>query len=126
MSPLGPALAVNDVVLQRLGFMVRRHLSDVLMVSAVSMETFIDHELEALVVALRYDVMGERVKMVEHRDPKDWRWAVYERWAPEWMKRRWPVKYLITTLEAKAIYPWMAIPEEGRVVLSKYTREAAT
>ena len=48
--------------------------------------------------------------------PCNWKEAFKERWFPQWWLKRYPVKYKIKTIIAKAIYPHIAFPEKTHYV----------
>jgi len=71
--------------------------------------------LDALVLAVRQDVYGRKVGTLEIRIPTTW-WQMFkEAYAPEWVKRRWPVRYNVRRYDACALYPRLAIGEEEPV-----------
>ena len=49
--------------------------------------------------------------------PANWIEALKERFAPEWLKRRWPVRY--ERWEAVALYPSLSLPDEKHVIQLK-------
>ncbi len=74
----------------------------------------------SMMVRAIQDVMGEQLERVECRYPADWWQAVKARWLPTWAMRRWPVREIVTVLEAKAIYPKIGLPEQKhRLILCK-------
>jgi hypothetical protein len=62
-----------------------------------------------LVLRLVQEVYGRQVERVDVRYPSDWWQAFKERWFPAWAKKRWPVHYKTTALEAKELYPKLAV-----------------
>ncbi len=61
-------------------------------------------------------VWGEELQRQEVKYPADWWEAFKERWFPKRMKARWPVKYRTVTLEARALYPLVSMPNKENVV----------
>jgi len=51
-----------------------------------------DPQLTVLPVRVRAHVWAHRVRQIEITWPADWRQWLKERWAPAWVKRRWPVR----------------------------------
>lgn len=49
--------------------------------------------------------------------PADWLEAAKERWAPAWLRRRWPVRYTKVIRSIEAVYPKMLIPNEKHFVV---------
>jgi len=71
--------------------------------------------LDALVLAVRQDVYGRKLGVLEIRTPATW-WQMFkEAYAPEWIKRRWPVRYNVRRYDTCALYPHLAIGEEDPV-----------
>lgn len=58
-----------------------------------------------MMVRVPYEPIGE------FKYPATWVEAVKARFAPEWLKRRWPVRYV--DLEVRAYYPKISLPLEG-------------
>lgn len=54
--------------------------------------------------------VGERV--VEW--PADWWQALKDRWFPRWALARWPVVHARETIEARDLFPHLAVPPEAR------------
>ena len=57
----------------------------------------------------------------EIRYPLDWRWTVWERFAPAWAKRRWPTRWI--THRISEMYPEIAIPGHLRTMQIKVFSE---
>ena len=60
-----------------------------------------------IMVEIRGMVWAEKesVKHQEVKYPADWWQAFKERWFRGWMRRRWPIRYCIVSLDVRAIYP---------------------
>jgi hypothetical protein len=78
---------------------------------------------DEIAVQVRGIVWGREMQRQSHRYPADWWQAIKERFAPEWFKRRWPVRYIEITLTARELYPMLSIPqEEHSIVILKDAR----
>jgi len=67
--------------------------------------------MDQMVLTLKAEVYGEHLR--DHKFPADWWQAVKDRWFPDWLKRRYPVRY--TIISRSAVYPEMSLPN-GRVI----------
>lgn len=73
-------------------------------------------------IELRFNkyIASQTLHKREVKYPSNWREAFKERFAPGWYLKRSPVKYTHITLEAKALYPDIALPKErNHIVLFK-------
>ena len=71
-------------------------------------------------------LLGEDIQRKEVRYPKDWLQAFKERWFSDWAKRRWPVQYRTTVLDAKLLYTEFkpALPDQPyRIDVSKWSHD---
>ena len=59
----------------------------------------------------------QTLENITHKYPENWLQAVKDRFAPAWIKRRRPVKYITMRLEAKALYPKIKIPKASPIVV---------
>lgn len=67
----------------------------------MEVDAFADRLSRSVVVQFRtfiHAIPKEKIS-VHRRWPKDWREAVKERFAPAWIKKRWPVKYETVDIE---------------------------
>ena len=80
----------------------------------------VDKREDEMLGGLRYSlvqyVWGEELKRQEVRYPADWWQAVKARWFPEWAKQRWPVRYTVEVMEARALYPLVSMPHQEHVI----------
>ena len=76
----------------------------------VDMEFIKSEMTHVMQVNLRAYVM-EEVKPVAVKYPADWREAVKERFLPERLKRRFPVRYITVIIETKTVYPQIRAPQ---------------
>lgn len=58
------------------------------------------------------DIAAQHLDRAEFDYPADWKEAVKERFAPAWLKRRWPVRYHHVMIDIEALYPKIALPDE--------------
>ena len=47
----------------------------------------------------------DEIKIYDNEFPEDWWQAFKERWFPQWLKKRYPVKYKLIVINARALYP---------------------
>ena len=66
---------------------------------------------EQMIVKLSATILGETLQKIEVRYPADWRQAFKARWFPRWALRRWPIEYVIRTMEVQAVYPSLRHPD---------------
>jgi hypothetical protein len=71
---------------------------------------------EQIVLQIRQDVFGKQVDIVEIRYPADWWQAFKERWFPKWLLKRYPVIETIETIDIKALYPTINIPNHRAII----------
>lgn len=89
-----------------------------------------DHVLERMVYQIKSYLLasGEEIVRCNERWPADWLQAVKERWAPRWIKRRWPVRYREHRVERtfyRAMCPHIEIPHhQGNEVHFTFLRDA--
>jgi hypothetical protein len=66
----------------------------------------LDYALRGMVLNIRYAVKGEKIKEIVF--PATLRDAIWERFAPKWLRRRFPVHYIRHTVAA--LYPTVPVP----------------
>jgi hypothetical protein len=71
----------------------------------------VDHLTRNIVFAFNAFIAGEKLRTITY--PTTWWDAVKERWFPEWALKKWPVNR--TCFQIDALYPEMAIPDQGRI-----------
>jgi len=52
-------------------------------------------------------IWGREMQEKEVQYPSNWWEAIKDRWAPRWIKNRWPIKYTVEKLTARELYPHM-------------------
>jgi len=70
--------------------------------------------------ALRLKIGFPAEVLAQYKWPKDWREAMKERFAPKWLKSRWPVKYL--GIEVIECYNKISIPKEAHFTYIHHLR----
>jgi hypothetical protein len=90
---------------------IRLDASREFMLSPIALQKVVDARVGAVILQFRARVAGERLKREEVRYPADWWQAFKDRWFPMWAKRRWPVRHSVVVLEARGLYPMMALPD---------------
>jgi hypothetical protein len=66
----------------------------------------IDRMSREMVFKLTAKIAGQQLPDIKY--PADWKQAFKERWFPQWLLKKYPVKY--KQFEVKALYPYLAIP----------------
>ena len=63
-------------------------------------------------------ILTDLAKEVEYKWPATWWDATKERFAPDWFKKRWPVKYTGKKINAFVLYPELSVqlPRESQWV----------
>lgn len=78
----------------------------------VDVEEFASFHSDDIVFRVRQAVYGETLERIECEWPADWWQAFKGRWFPDWALARWPVRHDGATLEARAMYPKVSMPDE--------------
>ena len=63
-----------------------------------SMGSFI---ADGLVVRVKQDILGRELERIDARYPANWWEAFKDRWMPEWLCRRYPVRWTEVSLVAR-------------------------
>ena len=73
---------------------------------------------------IKQEVYGETLGTLEIKRPATWLQMLKEQHAPDWLLRRWPVRYTTETHDARVLYPKLAMPDEtnNRVWVASYGR----
>ena len=76
--------------------------------------------LDEIVLRVVQEVYGHQVESKSVRYPADWWEAFKNHWFPEWMLKRWPVRWNTEKLEAWEVYPKLSLPDrEPRIVIRR-------
>jgi hypothetical protein len=116
----------QEVTLEKYKFAVMTYVTEKLLdelaeMSNAEWKTAVEFTGQDFVLQVRAIIWGREVQRQEHRYPADWWEAVKERFAPEWFKRRWPVRYTMITLKARELYPLVSMPhKEHTIVVDKW------
>lgn len=72
---------------------------------------------------------GEHAMTKTARWPADWLEAIKERFAPAWLRARWPMRYTSVTLDAWRLFPeaTMKVPALGprQIIVPVWSGDAA-
>ena len=71
------------------------------------------HFAGQLSVRIVKTIWGREMQEKEIQYPSNWWEAVKERWAPQWIKDRWPIGYTTERLTARELYPHMIFPDRS-------------
>ena len=101
---------MKQIVLERMKFAMQTYISTELLddmhPEVLDSHVWLDVIAQRVVFDLRAHILSNKIHQA--RWPTDWKEAVKERFAPGWMKRRWPVRY--ETLDIYRLYPHLAVP----------------
>ena len=114
---------VSERVLQKVAFGVQREVSSIALMDT---EFSVDPcELrDAMVYSIRTKVWGEYLDGADVSFPANWKEALKERWAPEWLKKRKPVVFKTIETRFTVLYPeYKAIVDGERYNVMSITRE---
>ena len=89
---------------------------DIINTDNLTIVTQIEAETGALLVRLQHRLAGKVTDSKEAVYPANWWEAVKERWMPRRLRRRFPIKQTVVTLEASAFYPSVRIPNHNPFV----------
>lgn len=69
----------------------------------LEVDCFINHTVKELVVKLHAYTVGSHMRNihVDHSCPENWWEAFKERWFPDWILRRWPLKYKVIRIHER-------------------------
>lgn len=108
--------------LEKITFMVQTYITQELakdFAIAPQIHVFIDQWFDNIVLQIRQSVLSQKLDEISVRYPADWWQAVKERFAPRWFRRRWPIEWNKTTIDVRAIYPKMAMPDKMHFPLAR-------
>jgi len=71
----------------------------------VCVDVYFDTVINRVVFEVEGFLWGQRVANKKVEYPTDWWQAFKERWFPVWLKRRFPVKYVVHWLDYRLAYP---------------------
>ena len=117
-------MEITQIQLERIKFSAVRALPPGM--DPDTLDVVVNNIGESLAVRLTAHLASERLRELSVKYPADWWEAVKERFAPEWFKKRYPVKYTHTVLEARAVYPLISLPKEHNLVILTTTKGRAT
>jgi hypothetical protein len=123
----------TQATLERFTFMTRRLISQNLINDFAvepTIETYVMHEMNALAVQVRQDLLNQHLERATVTYPETWvdacKQAFYAwlgtgetghwPWFGEYASNRWPVTMHVTTVDVKALYPKIALPDREHVV----------
>lgn len=119
----------NEIKLEKLRWTLMTHINEEIageIVNAPQVDVQHDNYISDLfAVRAIFDFLGANMESISAKYPANWKQAIKERFAPEWVKRRWPVRYTVVTLFARELYPRMKLPDrdDGMIAFDKTYRE---
>lgn len=93
------------VKLEKVKWVINQTLDASILEGDFDVKVIEDWAKEFIVARVVGHVWGESFGGRTIRHPLNWIEAVKERWFPRWARRRWPVRYKVHLIEAKAYYP---------------------
>ena len=84
-------------------------LEDFAISPKVQLSPFVSFVTDDIIIRVRQDILGETLKTIKY--PSNWKEAIKDRFAPDWIKDRWPVRYII--YELRAFYPKVSLPDQS-------------
>jgi hypothetical protein len=110
MLPHLDQVQMERVMLEVFKFSVQYHMDMSHAQFQVEPEVFyrnlIDRAGKDMVMRLTAKIAGQQLPDIKY--PADWKQAFKERWFPQWLLKKYPVKY--KQFEVKALYPYLSIP----------------
>lgn len=123
IGQLSPAPRLSEMELKRFKRIIVTTISNELAQEwAIKPDVDVMQDFRGLIsLKLVIQAWGFDVERLEHKYPSNWKEAFKERWFPAWLKRRYPVKYRVVVMEAKAVLP--KIPRSASLSLTMRFRE---
>lgn len=88
-------------------------------VDRVEFSCSIERCMGEMVLSIDHYVATQQLERIEVKYPADWWQHLKQRWYPIWAIKRWPVKYTCQQMEAKALYPKIALPNKDPYVVMR-------
>ena len=79
--------------------------------------------LDEIAMRIKYEIVGLQYKVATVSYPADWWQAFKDRWFPTWVKRRWPVKMVTKTIQARELYPKEKLIPGAEIRLHVFDRD---
>ena len=111
------AFGLTQVQLENFKLIVYTQVSeklakDLAQTPEVELSQYVSWLSDALVVRVKQNILGERLGILEIKRPADW-WEHFKlESAPRWFLKWFPVRYVVDTYRADALYPKLSLPEE--------------
>ncbi|NIR18000.1 MAG: hypothetical protein GWN86_30505 [Desulfobacterales bacterium] len=90
-------------------------------VNPASVKAFADIMSDNVILDFVHYFAAQSLGQIEEKYPADWWQAFRERFFPKWWLKRWPVKHKVVKIEAKAIYPKIAMPKDRPYIIGLKT-----
>ena len=109
-----------DIKLEKLKFVAIERLSREFIDATVDFSLHESFLIDEICMRIKTFVWAEEesAKYQEIKYPSDWKEAFKERWFPKRLLKKYPVKYNLTIIDVKAIYPTLKvkIPDHQRIL----------
>lgn len=96
---------VLDVIRKQMQVMLDKEFVD-----DVGFKIAVEERMDAIILALRRETVGQNLESVLWKYPKDWVQAVKAHFAPKWFTRIYPIKYRQCQIDVQALYPQLKLP----------------
>lgn len=77
----------------------------------LSSDVYLSRLRDRIIFEVRGYVWGKQIDKTEIEYPLGWWQALRERFAPQWAKDRWPIKYKTITVESRALFTDLVLPD---------------
>ena len=103
---------IKTIALERISFYSQHEISKALLEDKRLNIYVLDGYIDSMIIRLEAEILGKTTKEISASYPANWWEAAKERFAPLWIKRKYPIKHKTIKLTAKECYPLIAIPEQ--------------
>ncbi len=94
----------KEVVLERIKIRSQGNI-DTELYRSIGARSYLQPFAMSLAMTLEAHVFAEKPKRVQVSYPANWVEALKDRWLPQWLKTKYPVKLERQTMEARFLYP---------------------
>lgn len=103
-------MAGEEIVLEKICFDLDYALPEF---TDMSVKAEADDAIKQIILRFKAYMYAEQHKHIEIKYPEDWWQAFKHRWYPDWLLKRYPIRYKEHIIDVKAFYPGykVSIPE---------------
>jgi hypothetical protein len=104
---------IKSFTLEKMQFHIRSNLSyEILKQSKLNLRKHLDLLSNSMLLDLTTYILQENIKTIECRYPADWKEAFKDRWFPDWLKKKYPVKWVHEKLDKIVLYNQLSLPDQ--------------